>query len=328
MSEFELIEILKKKLPRTSSRVILGIGDDCAVLKPTQGNSLLTVDAMVEGVHFSPSFCQPEEIGFKSMAVNLSDIAAMGGEPVAAVVSLGVNNQFKPSFFEKVYEGIGEAAKEFSVDVVGGNITFSPKRIFISITLFGKSSHKTLTRSGAKPGDVVFVSGFLGEAAAGLDVLKKQGRKALRSFPNLCAKYLKPRPQLVLGRILSCHPGVHALIDISDGLSSELYHLAEASRVELFVEEQKIPVSVQLEKAARKLRADKLKWCLSGGEDYELLGTCSSSHWQKLKEQAEKKKIMLSPIGQVFSGKKRVILSKENREKIQIGPSGWNHLRA
>lgn len=327
ISEFELIAKLAKTLPRPSSRVLLGIGDDAAVVRLKNSKSLLTVDSLVEGIHFDFAFCKPEEVGHKALAVNLSDIAAMGGKPLAAVVSLGVSSIVGLETLEKVYKGISQLAKNVSIDVVGGNITSSPERLFISITVVGESAGKILTRSGAQSGDVIFVTGELGEAAAGLSLLKKQGRKAVTQYRKLTDKYLKPRPRLECGEIFAGRPAVHSLIDISDGLSSELWHLAKASSAKLTINEERLPYGKQLEAAAKKFKINRLDWLLSGGEDYELLGTCSRKDWPKIQQKIGKKGISIHQIGTVSAGKPSVYLREISGAEIPIRSTGWNHLR-
>jgi len=324
--EFDLIDRLSRKLPEPSKKVFLGIGDDAAVLEPVSGKILLTVDALVEGIHFDFSFCDPKEVGKKALAVNVSDIVAMGGKPLSALISLGVSSRVSEEVLEQIYEGMASFAREKSLDVVGGNITSSPERLILSVTLIGESQNPPLTRAGAREGDIVFVSGPVGEAAAGLYLLKKEGRKVVSRFPRLTSHYLTPEPRVDLVDVLSNEKRVHSLIDISDGLSSELWHLAKASKVGFLIDEEKIPVSEELIEASRETKQSLRNWQLSGGEDYELLGTCSPGNWLVLREEANRKGLSLSQIGTAVSFTKGVRLKDSSGRENPISPSGWNHL--
>ncbi|NBX76667.1 MAG: thiamine-phosphate kinase [Proteobacteria bacterium] len=324
--EFELIDRLCKKLSAPSKKVFLGIGDDAAVLEPISGKILLTVDALVEGIHFDFSFCAPKEVGKKSLAVNVSDIVAMGGKPLAALISLGVSNDVSEAALEQIYEGIADFAQAHSIDVVGGNVTSSPERLMLSVTLLGEAQNRPLTRSGACEGDVVFISGTLGEAAAGLFLLKREGRKVRSRFPKLTSRYLTPQARTDLVGLLTSEKRVHSLIDVSDGLSSELWHLAKASKVGFLIEEDKIPVSEELRKASQETKQSLRNWQLSGGEDYELLGTCSPTDWLLLKEEAQRAGGAFTQIGSVVSFSRGVLLKDSSGRENPISPSGWNHL--
>ena len=324
--EFQLIDRLTKKLPPVSKRVLLGIGDDAAVLKPSSGKTLLTVDCLVEGIHFDFSFCEPEEIGAKAMAVNASDIVAMGGKPIAALISLGVSSAVSEETLERLYQGLADHSKTHSIDVVGGNITSSPERVMISISLLGECSLEPVSRSGAKPGDVVFLSGPVGEAAAGLFLLKTKGQEARTLFPKLTTHYLTPKIAVDFVNVLNRVNKVSSLIDISDGLSSELWHLAESSKVGFFIEEDKIPVSQELSEAAAKFRQNLRNWQFSGGEDYELLGTIAPSDWPLLKKEAEAHGFILSEIGRVVPLERGLKLQDRSGKEIPLEATGWNHL--
>lgn len=324
--EFQLIHRLTKKLPLSSKKVFLGIGDDAAVLEPLSSKTLLTVDTLVEGIHFDFNFCEPEEVGRKALAVNASDLVAMGGTPTAALVSLGVSKTCSENTLERVYEGIAAYAKKHSIDVVGGNITLNPERIFISVTLLGECVKLPLTRAGARLGDVVFLSGPVGEAAAGLTLLKSEGRKTISRFPALTAHYLTPKARLDLVDVLNSDRKVSSLIDISDGLSSELWHLLEASKVGFLINEDKIPVSMELKQAAIETKQNLRDWQWSGGEDYELLGTIAASDWPSLKQKAKDRGLVLTEIGKVVSFEEGVKLQEPSGLKIEIKATGWNHL--
>jgi len=325
--EFELIKKLSRILPPVSKRIETGIGDDTAVLKPVLGRILFTVDTLVEGIHFDFSFCTPKEVGEKALAVNVSDIVAMGGTPRAAVVALGISGQTTEEQCKEIYRGLTEAAKKYQVDVVGGNISQSPERFFISISLLGESEGAVLGRHGAKPGDLVFVTGFVGEASAGLALLKKEGRKVISEFPGLTERYLKPDVHCELGRELAQSKGVTSLIDISDGLSSELCHLSEASRVSIAVREEALISSSELERASQMTEKPLLEYQLAGGDDYELLGTCSPEGFEKLKKLAGRLHVPISEIGKVEEGEGAFFLPKTG-PKRGIQPLGWNHFRS
>jgi thiamine-monophosphate kinase len=324
--EFELIDRLCRKLPAPSKKVFLGIGDDAAVLESISGKVLLTVDALVEGIHFDFSFCEPKEVGKKALAVNLSDIVAMGGKPLAALISIGVSERISEDVLEEIYEGVAEAARFHSIDVVGGNVTLSPERLMLNVTLLGESPKTPLTRRGAREGDIIFISGPVGEAAAGLYLLKKEGRKVLTRFPRLTSHYLTPQARVDLVELLTEENRVHSLIDISDGLSSELWHLAKASHIGFLIEEEKIPLSEELKQASEETKQSLRDWQLSGGEDYELVGTCSPSNWLVLKGEAQRRGLSLFQIGTVVSFSRGVRLKDSEGVEMPISPSGWNHL--
>lgn len=325
--EFELIETLSRLLPPISEKVEIGIGDDAAVLKPFSGKLLLTIDELVENIHFDFSFCRPEEVGHKALAVNLSDIAAMGGRPKAALVGLAVPISFDSKMLEEIYRGISLLARQNSVDVVGGNVSRSLQGLTISVVVLGESNGKVLTRAGAKRGDKVFVSGFLGRAAAGLSLLKLKGSQARKNYPTLCRCYLKPEPRVDLGLALAAVPGVHSLIDISDGLSSELWHLSQASHAEFLIKENQLSISVELKKAAEEMSVDLRPWLLAGGEEYELLGTCSEESSNQVLEVGEKLGIPLAFIGEVTNGPTQVLIETTAGKKEKLDALGWDHFK-
>lgn len=326
MGEFELIERLKQYLLPPSSQVELGIGDDAASVQWNQKRILTTVDSLVEGVHFDWKFCWPSEVGKKAVRVNFSDIAAMGGKPRFALIALGLPIPCDQEKIEGMYRGIAEVCGEQGVDIIGGNISRNPERLWISITVLGEAGDGLLKRSGAQVGDVVFLSGTVGEAAAGLQLLRLKPELARHQFPTLVKRYTEGHAQTELGQLLGNHLKVHALIDVSDGLSNELWHLSKASQVEIVIQADQLSVSEEMQRASTLLQQSSLQWQLSGGEDYELLGTCSNEAWKNLHHECEVLKIPIRAIGKVVSQGTGVSLKTESGHLEPLLATGWNHL--
>jgi thiamine-monophosphate kinase len=259
MNEFELIHRLTRSLP-TNPSVVVGAGDDCAVLDAGIPDRLLLfkTDAVVEGVHFTPETA-PEKIGHKALGRCLSDIAAMAGTPTAALVTIGLPGIFKLDFVEAIYDGLNELARRHQVAVVGGETTTNPGGIFISIALLGWVPRgKGVLRSGAEVGDAIFVTGELGGSLAG--------------------RHLDFEPRLAEARWLAQHFSLHAMLDVSDGLAGDLRHILTASRVGAELLASAIPISREARRAAKAGSAAKppLVAALSDGEDFELLFTVAS----------------------------------------------------
>ncbi|HET6385621.1 MAG TPA: thiamine-phosphate kinase [Armatimonadota bacterium] len=274
VGEFELIRRLLETLGRQpvevglGAQVTVGAGDDCAALAGFAGSvSLFTTDTMVQGIHFLPG-APPEALGWKSLASNISDIAAMGGMPTIALVTLGLPATLKLEWLLGWYRGIADCAARYNVAVIGGDIVRAPSDLFVTISLSGDVEPDRLTlRSGARPGDAIIVTGSLGNSAAGLALLQA-GRKE----PSvLIDAQLRPTPRLWEGRALSGSATVTAMMDLSDGLAGDLKHICAASGVGAMVEAQRIPIIEETRRAAKELGQDPLEWALRGGEDYELL---------------------------------------------------------
>jgi len=257
-SEFKLISLISKELPLPAERVELGIGDDAAVLKPARGHALLCSDAMVEGVHFDLNYATPEDIGHKALAACLSDLAAMNGRPVGIVVSLALPQDRAAKFLDGFYKGARAIAQSCGCDIVGGDLSSSPNEIFIDVACYGETDHP-ISRSGAKPGDLVAVSGTLGGSSAGFKSLSG----GYDTSDSLKQKHLRPQPRFDLVGTPEFAVACTSLIDISDGLASELSHLAEKSRVGFEIQSANIPLHDEA----------TLHDGLYGGEDYELLAT-------------------------------------------------------
>ncbi len=263
--EFELIERLLKRLgpPR---RAILGPGDDCAILRPTRARQLLTIDSVVEGVHFRLDWGTPEELGARALTVNLSDIAAMGGVPTVAVVNLAVRAGLDAAFFERMYKGLGEAAAAAGVEVVGGNVTRA-RELAITIALLGEVRGGAMRRDAARPGDTIYVTGTLGDAAAGLRILTGSLRAGPRARRFLVNRFLQPTARIEAGMRLARIVPAPAAIDVSDGLWQDLGHVLERSGTGAEIDAAAIPLS----RAYRETLGNDPALALSGGDDYELL---------------------------------------------------------
>jgi thiamine-monophosphate kinase len=284
MNEFDLIALLTRSVP-TNSTVLTGPGDDCAVLDiglPDR-SLLFKTDAIVEGIHFS-SKVAPEKIGHKALARCLSDVAAMGGTPTAALITLALPGEFDPGHVISIYDGINRLARKYDVAIVGGETTSNPERILISIALIGFVPRgKALLRSGAKPEDAIFVTGELGGSLQG--------------------KHLEFEPRLVEARWLSENFRVHAMLDISDGLAGDLRHILHASKTGAELLAKAIPISPQARVAARAESSTKppLLAALTDGEDFELLFTVGSRQAVPLLDAWNKRfpKLRLSCIGKI-----------------------------
>jgi thiamine-monophosphate kinase len=270
--EFELIERLCARLP-TSRRTILSIGDDCAILGARRARQLFTIDSMVEGVHFNCAWGTPEQTGARALAVNLSDIAAMGGAPTACVVNLAVRGDIAVAFLDRIYAGLAGEARRAGVDIVGGNVT-SARQLSITIALLGDAPARPLRRDAARVGDEIFVTGSLGDAAAGWRVLAGRLRARGEARRYLVGRYLAPTARIEAGRRLAKIRPSAAAIDISDGLWQDLSHILERSRVGAEIDPAAVPVS----SAYRAVMGEDRSLALGGGEDYELLFCLRPGH--------------------------------------------------
>ena len=272
IGEFKLIKRFLSGLPKFPSGVLLGPGDDCAVVRWGSSLQLLTTDMLIEGVHFRRDWMTPKEIGEKAMLVNLSDIAAMGGTPRYALVSVGLPRSFSIAEAERLFVGMARTGEKYGVEIVGGD-TNASERLIVAITLLGEpAGDRVLTRSGARVGDAVYVSGTLGESALGLEALRK-GKG--RGYERFIGRHRRPPCRIDVGKRLARAAAVHSLIDLSDGLAGDLRHILEESGVGAEVDIEKVPVSPGFFEKARRLGRDADLLKLAGGEDYELLWTAS-----------------------------------------------------
>jgi len=304
MNEFELIARLTKSLP-TNETVSTGAGDDCALLDLGVPGQLILfkTDAVVEGIHFTRE-TPPEKIGRKALARCLSDVAAMAGTPVAALVTLGLPGKFEPEFIGRIYDGLNALAEKSGVAIVGGETTTNPERLFLSIAMLGTvPCGKPILRSGAKAGHAIFVTGELGGSLAG--------------------KHLEFEPRLEEARWLAGHFGIHAMIDLSDGLAGDLRHVLKASGVGAELLKSAIPVS-----RAAKMRAREkppFAAALTDGEDFELLFTVASQDAVKLLDAWKKKfpKLKLSCIGKIVAGDGIILRDQTGASRLET--HGYAH---
>jgi thiamine-monophosphate kinase len=290
MSELAMIRRLRQAMPAVAG-VTVGIGDDCAVLEPTAGHRLLaTTDLLLEDIHFRRRYAEPADIGWKSMAVNLSDIAAMGGRPRWALVALACAAATTMDEVEAFYAGARDLASRHGVAIVGGDTTASPAGWLVNVTLLGEAVSPIL-RSGARRGDAIAVTGSLGRSAAGLSVLElpsaPQGVGAT-TLAEVTAAHLRPVPRVDEAHWMAGAGGVTAMIDLSDGLATDLAHIAEESGAHCRVELDRVPIDSGTRDVARALGADPLAWATGGGEDYELLVVCDPGALDRLSAGLER----------------------------------------
>ena len=334
LGEFGLISRFQSRLKYRSSQVIQGIGDDCAILSLDNGNyQVLTTDALVENVHFDLKTHTPEQLGWKTMAVNISDIAAMGGQPKFAVLSLGIPQSVSVDFLDRFYKGINQASLKFKVALVGGDTVASPKHLFINLAVLGETfKKKVFTRSGARPGDSIFVTGSLGESALGLKILmsgKKKWKGSENHKKKCILRHLKPEPRVATAiQLAESRCKVTSMIDISDGLTQDLGHILKAGKVGAELWETAIPISKTLSKYSLINGLSALELALNGGEDYELLFTLAPEDVNNLGiESIIKADQPVTQIGVITAKKGIRLISESSRSKTLQRPMGFNHFK-
>lgn len=323
-----LIAGLSRLFGQPPPDVALGIGDDCAALAlPGPDYLLWTVDTLLEGVHFDLAYFSLPQLGRKALAVNLSDIAAMGGEPLYALLSLGWPKARDISGALALGEGLAQAAKEHGLAIIGGDTVASPGGVMVTLTLLGRVARgEMLTRRGAGVGDLLYVTGPLGEAAAGLEILTRGLKLDADLQAPLCRAHLDPRPQLAAGRVLAGQRLATALIDLSDGVATDLGHLCRAGGVGARVPAASAPVSPRVKAAAPWLGADPLDLALKGGEDYQLLFTSPPDKAPALYAAFARAGLAPPlPLGEIIPGS-GVLLETAAGEKDITG-EGFDHFR-
>lgn len=327
LGEFGLIDLLAEMVYHAQDKqspawqkLIIGIGDDAAVWQGDASTQLATVDSFIQDIHFSLDITPWKELGWKALAINLSDIAAMGGVPKYALVSLALPDHTEVDNVTALYQGMIELAQQFGVAIVGGDTSSSPL-VAINITVLGsaRSQDKLLTRSGAKVGDKVAVTGYLGAATAGWEMLTKGLQFDPEATASLKGAFLHPYPRIAEGQLL-VDQGVKTAIDISDGLISDLSHVCKSSQVSARIEVDRVPIEPTV-KANFSDRAHEL--ALSGGEDYELLFTASIEVIDKIRARAP---CPITVIGEIVADKAaRITLVDSQGNPFNLGKRGWEH---
>jgi thiamine-monophosphate kinase len=318
LGEFGLIDLLAKMAGGGDKHLLVGIGDDAAAWRGDGSIQLATVDSFIQDVHFPSGLASWKEIGWKALAVNLSDIAAMGGLPRYALVSLALPPDTEVDDVTALYTGMLELAKQFGVTIIGGNISRAPL-VAITIAVFGSSQKgQILTRSTAKAGELVAVSGQLGAAAAGLEMLTKGLKfdpQASTSFRNA---FLHPLPRIAEGQLL-IEEGVKTAIDLSDGLISDLNQICKASQVGARIEIERVPIEPGVK---TEFGEKALEMALGGGEDYELLFSGEAEVIERVKRKAA---CPITVIGEILAGDKGVTLVDSRGKPVNLARRGWEH---
>ncbi|SHI33121.1 thiamine-monophosphate kinase [Arenibacter nanhaiticus] len=330
LGEFGLIKHLTKDFALQQKSTIKGIGDDAAVLDFKDNKAVVSTDLLIEGVHFDLSYMPLKHLGYKAVMVNLSDIYAMNATATQITVSIAVSNRFPLEAIEEFYSGVALAAEIYKVDLVGGDTTTSTKGMLISITAIGEAKDEELAyRNGAKPNDLLVVTGDLGAAYCGLQVLEREkevfkvnpnSQPDLSEYTYVVERQLKPEARRDIKELLkSLEVQPTSMIDISDGLSSEILHLCEESQVGCNLYEDKIPLDPTVIAACEEFNIDSTLVALSGGEDYELLFTIDQKDFLKIKGNPN-----LTVIGHMTDKNEGAHLVARNNSKIPITAQGWN----
>ena len=333
LGEFGLIRHITKFFKIHQPSTLKGVGDDAAVLDSSDKQTLVTTDLLIEGVHFDLSYMPLKHLGYKAIIVNLSDVYAMNGEAEQVTVSIAVSNRFSLEAIEELYAGVQLACNTYKVDLIGGDTTSSTKGILISVTAIGTAEKdKVVYRNGAKETDLIVVSGDLGAAYLGLQVLEREkqvfqvdpnNQPDLDNYTYLIERQLKPEARKdVSGLLKELKVKPTSMIDISDGLSSELFHICTQSKVGCKIYEDKLPLDPQVISACEEFELDSTMVALSGGEDYELLFTVPISDFDKIKANPN-----FSIIGHITAENQGLQLITRANQEIELKAQGWNGLK-
>ena len=333
LGEFGLIEHLTRENETRNVSTVLSIGDDAAVIDTFGKQMVVTTDMLVEGVHFDLMYTPLKHLGYKAVIVNLSDIYAMNAEPTQITLSIAVSNRFSVEALDEFYEGVNLACERYGVDLVGGDTTSSQKGFVISVTAIGEvEENKFVTRSGAKENDLICVTGDLGASYLGLLLMEREKQIYVENptiqpdfeqHTYIIERLLKPearRKMIAWFKENNLTPT--SMIDISDGLSSELLHICKQSEVGCTIYEEKLPIHEQTNEGAAKFGIAATTCALNGGEDYELLFTISPDDFEKVKECE-----LLHIIGHITKPEEGSVLITNGNNRIKLSAQGWNHLK-
>lgn len=332
LGEFGLIKHLTEKFSLKQSSSELSVGDDAAIINPEGKKIVITTDVLAEGVHFNLGYVPLKHLGYKAVVVDLSDIAAMNATPTQILVSLAVSNRFPVEALDEIYAGIELACEKYGVDLVGGDTTSSTSGLVMSITAIGmENSDKIVTRKNAKPNDLLVVSGDLGGAYLGLQILEREHavflanpnmQPEMEGYEYILERQLKPEARTDVKKILEELDVLPtSMIDVSDGLASEILHLSDQSKVGFRLYEEKIPLDTMTITTSDEFNLNPIMCALSGGEDYELLFTISPNDFDKIKNHPD-----FTVIGHAvdFDQGNYMVLRGSN-ELSQITAQGWTH---
>lgn len=331
LGEFGLIDRIASGFNLKNSSSLAGIGDDAAVIDAGDHVKLLSTDMLVEGIHFNLSYMPLQHLGYKAVAVNVSDIAAMNGKPEQLVISIGVSNRFSVEAIDALFEGVRAACDQYNVDLVGGDTTASQAGLIISIAILGVAGKgEEVYRSGAKDNDVLCVTGDLGGAYIGLQVLERE-REVFLADPNMqpqldkheyvVGRQLRPQARMdIIHELADLGVKPTSMIDISDGLASELLHISRNSKVGVRIFEDKIPIDQDAFNTAVEFHLDPFTCALNGGEDYELLFTVRQTAVEKLKNHAD-----IQMIGYVHANPAENVLVTKSGNPVPLKAQGWVH---
>ncbi|MFA9392726.1 MAG: thiamine-phosphate kinase [Prolixibacteraceae bacterium] len=333
LGEFGLIERLTNKINLKNASTVKGVGDDAAILDFKEQQVVVTTDLLTEGIHFNLMYVPLKHLGYKSITVNLSDVAAMNATPKQVTVSLAISSKFSVEAIEELYEGILLACEQYNVDLIGGDTTSSLTGLTISVTAIGVANKEDLVlRNGAKKNDLICVSGDLGGAYMGLQLLERENevfkvntniQPQLTGYNYIIGRQLKPEPRLDLIKVfkdLKVRPT--SMIDISDGLSSELKHICTASNCGAKIFEDKIPQDNETKAMAEELNINPLVAALNGGEDYELLFTIPIEDHDKIRNHPD-----ITIIGHISDASEGTKLVTTAGSEIELTAQGWNPLK-
>jgi thiamine-monophosphate kinase len=325
LGELSLIEKLREMIGPPGPGTMLGLGDDAAVLEPPAGLSLLTCDAFVEGVHFRRQYASLRDIGWKCMVANLSDVAAMGGFPAQGVVSVCVGESTSEDDVVALYSGMLEAAKRYGAEIVGGDVVSSQSGLMVSIALLGTADpERVVTRRGAVPGDALVVTGELGGSQAGLEALEA-GLPVEGAVLEAVRRHLTPVPRIAEAQALIDVATPHAMIDLSDGLSTDALHLAEESHAAILVRKEDVPVSSSATEVARRLGRDPAELALRSGEEFELLVALPASEVERsIEHVGAVTGTRLTLIGEVMEKRRGSVLASSGGEE-PLRRTGYEH---
>lgn len=332
LGEFGLIDALTNKFSSKNSSTIYGVGDDAAVVERDELNAtLISTDMLIEGVHFNLMYTPLKHLGYKSVIVNLSDIYAMNGKPEQITVSIAVSNRFPKEALEELYEGIYKACELYNVDLIGGDTTSSLSGLMISITAIGVApKDKVVYRNGAKENDLLVVTGDLGAAYMGLQLLERE-KEVYKANPNiqpdldgfdyLLERQLKPEARKdVIGFLKELDVLPTSMIDISDGLASEIFHICKQSKVGAHIYDEKLPIDTLVSTTAIDFNIDPATCVLNGGEDYELLFTVKQEDFDKIKGNPH-----MSIIGHITNESAGKYFIDKQGSAIELKAQGWSH---